>query len=496
MTVQSVQISNYGRDPITEVDIDDASSVATPPIGYRNSSEDPAFVSKTVRFYFASSDHSKINRSNPMEVHTQWIRRIQAAYGEDVRIINNSNRPVTNLDTTVLANRAVAYAQQFEVRGGPKTANVIVHRILTRVPFGQIKRHTNAYQLLLDNQCFLNEHLWDEQEWDLKQLGFVTGFNPKYYSNKIVTSMFRASLSKAMPRKKIPKLRMVLKSHRINFNSRLSKTQAYTIKVPSHVAPQLIPIIKEVTKDTKEFVTFQMRNRNPEVFQGAIRFQNHTISIQHVIAINHIGKEAMYYLSDRIQAISGVLDVVPTRKGEETGRYFVIVNKDDVHRVREKLLKKFNLWYADAVPEDAQPKPEQYAGQAPEIATARSDGFSEGDNLWMTNSTRSFLSFSATSMQSTSNTDDEQYLDQTYWELPPEASTKSNAVDRAAQASMENKKFASYTSAAGAAASSDQMSGITDSEPSPRDVQHEELNLKIASLEAIVMALCAQVQAL
>jgi hypothetical protein len=52
-------------------------------------------------------------------------------------------------------------------REGPQTS-VIIHRILTRVPFGQIKRHTNEYQLLLDNQCFLNKQLWDEQEWDLK----------------------------------------------------------------------------------------------------------------------------------------------------------------------------------------------------------------------------------------------------------------------------------------------------------------------------------------
>jgi hypothetical protein len=39
------------------------------------------------------------------------------------------------------------------------------------------------------------------------------------------------------------------------------------------------------------------------------------------------------------------------------------------------------------------------------------------------------------------------------------------------------------------------MSGITESEPSPRDVRHEELSLKIASLEAMIMALCTAAQA-
>jgi hypothetical protein len=236
-----------------------------------------------------------------------------------------------------------------------------------------------------------------------------------------------------------------------------------------------------------------MCNRNPDAFQGAIRFQNQTMSIQQVITINHIGKEAMYYLSDRIQAIPGVIDVVPTRNVEQTGRSFVIVNKDNVERVLETLLKKFNQCYADVVPDDARPKSDQYTGLPPEIGTARSEGFSEGDNLWMTNSTRSYMSFSVISTQ-TGKSNDKQYLDQTRWETPTGASTITNNVHKATQPT-ENQTFASYAAAAGAV-SSDQMSGITDSELLPRDLRHEELNLKIASLEAIMRALCAQVQTL
>jgi hypothetical protein len=26
--------------------------------------------------------------------------------------------------------------------------------------------------------------MWDEQEWDVQQIGFVTGYNPKYYTPK------------------------------------------------------------------------------------------------------------------------------------------------------------------------------------------------------------------------------------------------------------------------------------------------------------------------
>ena len=60
-------------------------------------------------FLFAPSDQSKIDRINPVEVHTQWIRLIQAAFGGEVQIISNSNRPFTNLDTSVTAVRASSW---------------------------------------------------------------------------------------------------------------------------------------------------------------------------------------------------------------------------------------------------------------------------------------------------------------------------------------------------------------------------------------------------
>jgi hypothetical protein len=115
MTTQSVPISSDGPDPTMDIDTEDVSSVDTPPIGYRNSKEDQSFVSKTIRFYFAPYDQNRIDRVHPSEVHAQWLRTIQSAYGDNIKIINNSNRPVKTLDTSPTNHRAFAYAQQFKV---------------------------------------------------------------------------------------------------------------------------------------------------------------------------------------------------------------------------------------------------------------------------------------------------------------------------------------------------------------------------------------------
>jgi hypothetical protein len=63
---------------------------------------------------------------------------------------------------------------------------------------------------------------------------------------------------------------MVLKTHWITHKDRKSTTQAYAIEIPSHTTPQMILILKEVTKNTKDFVTFRMRRHNPAALQGAI----------------------------------------------------------------------------------------------------------------------------------------------------------------------------------------------------------------------------------
>jgi hypothetical protein len=363
MTAQSFSISSVNRDPTRNPDLEDDLSTATPLVGYRNSDSDHEMVSKTIRFNFAPVDSSRIDSIDPAEVHTQWLRIIASSFGNDVKIISNYNKPVSNIsNNTTTANRKL-HEQQFKIYqksagADSKTAFTIVHRILIRVPFGQLKRHSQAFQLLKDHNCFLREHMWDEQEWDVQQIGFVTGFNPKYYTPAKVTSDIHTRLtqSNGMPRAKVPKFQTVLKTHKILHKGRTSSTQAFTVEVPSHSAPRLVTLMKAATKDTKDYVSFQMRRRNPDAFQGAIRYQNHLLANQHVVMINYLGADAMYYLSDRIQAMPGVQDVIPTKKVDQNGKFYVLVHKNDANTVRQSLQKQFAEWFRDIVPEDANRK--------------------------------------------------------------------------------------------------------------------------------------------
>ena len=72
---------HHSHAPNEGVDNEDASSVATPVASFNNVSAGNAVISKTIRFYFAPTDLHRTDRMSPSEVHTEWIRIVQSAFG-------------------------------------------------------------------------------------------------------------------------------------------------------------------------------------------------------------------------------------------------------------------------------------------------------------------------------------------------------------------------------------------------------------------------------
>ena len=370
-------------------------SAATPPVWAKERVQDYEFIAKTIRFQFSPSDYRRIGAIQPAVVHHMWLNAILSEYGDDVHIINNYNCRVTMLDMHKLED-PTAYDKQFKVHskntpGQPdKQSVIIIHRILTRIPFGQLKRFHRAFEIILKNKCFLTEHYWDESEWDVSQLGFITGYNPQCYEREQAAAMFCKRLQQDAPRMKVPKFKFILSSPRASHQGRTVTTKAYALDVPTHLTHTMIKILKDTTSDTKEFASYRLRRRHPEAFQGAICYQNHVLSNQHMVVINNVGMDAMFYLSKRIKAIGGFQDAVPSRNVTINRRYNILVEKSSFANVRKELLKNFSSWYATEVPMDARPSDGKYPGP-PGVAPPRQDGYLSGEQSYMTTSSYSFM---------------------------------------------------------------------------------------------------------
>ncbi|KAI2503124.1 hypothetical protein MHU86_11315 [Fragilaria crotonensis] len=137
-----------------------------------------------------------------------------------------------------------------------------------------------------------------------------------------------------------------------------------------------------------------MRAKHPEAFARIIRKQTETISNNHVIILNNVSEDTMYYLADRILSVEGVLDVISIPKAEHLGKHKVLVHKDDFQKVRKILLESLSQWYNSHVPDDAKPAANLYDGP-PEVASIYSDGNSSGEATYLSASVNTAMSYAS-----------------------------------------------------------------------------------------------------
>ena len=117
--------------------------------------------------------------------------------------------------------------------------------------------------------------------------------------------------------------------------------------------------------------------------------------MNYVKVLNHIGPDAMHYLSDRILAIPGVLSF-PTScvSVNEDGKYKVLVHQKNYDQVRTYLKDVVPKWYEEYVEPDAKAPDNRYPGQ-PKVSPIESDGTSQGAQLYMTVSINTTMSISS-----------------------------------------------------------------------------------------------------
>ena len=110
----------------------------------------------------------------------------------------------------------------------------------------------------------------------------------------------------------------------------------------------------------------------------------------------------MYYLSERIGSIDGVIDVKEVTYRKDLGKYRILVHKDDFHSARKSLQFGLKQWYADSVPEDAKPRTNRFPGE-PEVAPIMSDGDSSGEDSYYSTSVNTAMSYDSVSSDITND---------------------------------------------------------------------------------------------
>ena len=314
----------------------DDDSVATSPGRGGSKKKDEKGIEKTWRIRCISS--SNVETVHPSKLHLQLIQEVQEQFGETVKIVTNGNVILPKVDTlTWTIEQHLKYFKIHPEHGHPRndrqnsnnrsSSQFIVHRVRSTVPLREIKALPKIHALLKNHKCYLNEHRWTEDVWDTVQLGFFQGINPQFYSAENATSMISDAIKKAVPKTKIPKFQIAFSSPQTTIHNTQLRTKAYAIETEKTTSMEMLKILKHTYKETTEFIPFQMRSKHPDAYYRILSQQTKMIAEQHVIVLYNISADMMYYLSDRIESIDGVIALKAVPNGEKDGKYRVLVKK-------------------------------------------------------------------------------------------------------------------------------------------------------------------------
>jgi hypothetical protein len=396
-----------GRDP----DHQDDDTVATPTRGAKKDPPASQIQEKTLRFRFPVMKGG--NCVPPPVLHYHFIAAVQEAFGDQIQFLDNTNRKVGKVDLVRfdIKNQTNDFTwyrsspnqkrtnQDQSASDNPndrRSVRYVSHRIRTTCTMADIKANPRVRSLLTDHNFFVNFHRWDETEWDVVQLGFFFGLDPTFLSvdqatSKITSDLQAAIAAKPSPRPKMPKFKLVFGSPKITIKNKPVRTKAYAIESQRSTSKEMIALLKDAYKTTGSFISYQMRQRNPEALHKLIRAQTQYIAKNRVILLNYIGEGAMFYLEPHISEIPGVQNLLPTRHNESMGQYKVSVQEKDFTRVRQYLARNLSEWYNTHVTPDGRNQEGQFSGE-PSVAPITADEYSDDEHSYMTVSINTAMS--------------------------------------------------------------------------------------------------------
>jgi hypothetical protein len=402
------------------LDAPDDKSDSTTPTGFIATNIEHEMVTKVIKFSFTTPTNMHIKQAPPAVIHTHWMHAIQAALGDDIIIWNNKGDKVEKVNVIRWTGNPTIHQKQFQIHqkitGGnsPRRTirHYIVHRIITSASIASIKQIPEIHQILRDNNCYLNEHPWNEDAWDTTKIGFVTNLDPRFYTPDQAQMKFNKLLKEKIKqlntrtKMKIPHFRMIFSSPKIRSENQTTTTKAYAIEVKHEDTTNMLQILKSLLRDTPTFVPFTMRNKFPEGFKKAIKYQTQRITSHRTIVLQYLHPDMMFHIEELIKTINGVIDVMPDKRVLINGKYRILVAQDKFKTARDEAQLHLAEWCDEYIPTDAYPKPNPFPDR-PRVQPIHNDGFSSGENSWMSLSNTSFMSMDL------SNVEDDAYFSNT-----------------------------------------------------------------------------------
>ena len=168
-------------------------------------------------------------------------------------------------------------------------------------------------------------------------------------------------------------------------------TKAYAFEFESKHIKEGMKLLRSTFSTGDTLLSPRMKYDNPVAFANALRSQNKYMAETFVISLVNLLPETVKALSPWLYSTHGVKDVVPAFNVDETGHFFVVLDKQHFTEAKDKLIQEFDHEYA-LLPDDVKPTAEAFYG--PPGVSKKLATISAGEKSFTANSALTFSSMS------------------------------------------------------------------------------------------------------
>ena len=120
--------------------------------------------------------------------------------------------------------------------------------------------------------------------------------------------------------------------------------KTYDLQCKQSDAKELITLLQEMYKTDPQFVFHRIRHRDMNAYKNAICKRNSFLAKSRVIPIKGVTMEAMFYISNEISQIPGMLDTFPHKDLATQGRWSIMTDTTHFKAVTTALEPNLANW--------------------------------------------------------------------------------------------------------------------------------------------------------
>ena len=274
-----------------------------------------------------------MNKDEAHQQHKQLLSTIQREY-QHFRLYSKSNNIVE-------ISEATSNHFQYNEVGKHRKYYIVVHGIELECPYHKIKQNENIFQSLKHNNCYIQQHVWPENEWNIVTIGFLSGISPKHQS-KEMTKRNLINTDKNPPKYELAAAHIKTTMNGVSFT-----TFAYEVKCIQKDTEAVCDYLTEVGKSNDvALLKHKWKHTNSDVYINGIHKQNELLQNIRTIPIYGIDDATMNSLYDTLISKEKIINVAATNKTTEYGRWNVYTLMENFGSTTEWLQNNLKQMYS------------------------------------------------------------------------------------------------------------------------------------------------------